>query len=127
MSTKTATNDTAADPAKKPEQMAIQLNPSVASDTPVFSNFTNVTPGAGMAVMDFGFLDPATIMAVSRLTRSGKKAPNPVNGRLASRVVMTYDTLANLHQQIGRVIAAVAVARRDQAAGASAAKGAKPN
>jgi hypothetical protein len=127
MSTKTATNATEADATKKPEQMAIQLNPSVASDTPVFSNFTNVSPGAGMAVMDFGFLDPSTIMAVTRLQRSGKKAPNPVNGRLASRVVMTYDTLANLHQQIGRVISAVAVARREQAAGAAAAKGAKPN
>ncbi|MSQ20733.1 MAG: hypothetical protein EXR39_14550 [Betaproteobacteria bacterium] len=130
MSTKTASADTDTetpiDPAKQP-QMAIQLTPSGSSDMPVFTNFTNVSPGAGMAVMDFGFLDPQTIHAVTHLTRSGKKAPNPVNGRLASRVVMNYDTLANLHQQIGRVIAAVAVARREQAAGATAAKGAKPN
>ncbi len=129
MNQKTSAAAVAEGDAAKQQPMAIQLNPSGQSDMPIFSNFTNVSPGPGMAVLDFGFLDPATIHAVTQLSRSGKKAPNPVNGRLASRVVLNYDTLANLHQQIGRVIAAVAVARRGQAeaAGAAPKAGSKPN
>ena len=129
MNQKTATTPAAEADTNKQQPMAIQLNPSGQSDMPIFSNFTNVSPGPGMAVLDFGFLDPATIHAVTRLNRSGKKAPNPVNGRLASRVVLNYDTLANLHQQIGRVVAAVSIARRGQAEAAAATPkaGSKPN
>jgi hypothetical protein len=39
---------------------------------------------------------------------SGKKIPERINGRLGARAALPYDVLANLHQQIGRVLQALA-------------------
>jgi len=37
--------------------------------------------------------------------REGRgKLPESINGRLATRVALSYDTLANLHQQLGNAL-----------------------
>jgi hypothetical protein len=57
-----------------------------------------------MVFIDFGFLEPGLLTALPRVARSGGKLPESVNGKLAVRVAMGYDGLANLHQQIGRML-----------------------
>ena len=103
--------------AKAPEAPAaqnvnIQLVPSGQSDQPVLANFTAVHPSSGVALLDFGFLDPGALNALTQIARSGKKVPERMNGRLGARVALPYDSLANLHQQIGRVLQAVAKPRK---------------
>jgi hypothetical protein len=55
--------------------------------------------------VDFGFLEPAMLAALPRVAKEGGKLPERLNGKLAVRVAMGYDTMANLHQQLGRVLA----------------------
>jgi len=38
------------------------------------------------------------------VAQQGGKLPESINGRLATRVAMSYDTLANLHQQLGNAL-----------------------
>lgn len=104
----------AADSTAAPKGINVQLAPSTESERPVFSNFTTLHPSPGVVLVDFGFVEPQALAALSEMARSGKKMPERLNGRLATRVAIPYDTLANLHQQIGRLLQAVAKQRKQQ-------------
>lgn len=103
-----AKDDASAD-AGQPEKRAVnvQLVPSADSERPVLSNFTLLHPAPGVALIDFGFLEPGALAALSQMARTGKKMPESISGRLATRVALSYDSLATLHQQIGRLLQAV--------------------
>lgn len=102
--------------AASPQQQGvnIQLVPAGQSDQPVLANFTTVHPASGVAIVDFGFLDPGALNAISQLARSGKKIPERLQGRLGARIALPYDALAGLHQQIGRLLQAVAKGKKAQ-------------
>jgi hypothetical protein len=103
-------------PAAAPEQRGvnIQLVPAGQSDQPVLANFTTVHPASGVAIVDFGFLDPAALNALSQLARSGKKIPERMQGRLGARIALPYDALSGLYQQIGRLLQAAAKSKKAQ-------------
>jgi hypothetical protein len=44
------------------------------------------------------------LAALPRVVKEGGKLPESINGRLATRVALSYDTLANLHQQLGNAL-----------------------
>jgi len=96
--------------------VSIQLVPSGQSDQPIFANLTSVHPSEGFALVDFGFVEPGALHALSQLARGGKKIPERLNGRLAARVALSYGTLAGLHRQLGSVLQAVAKAGQARAA-----------
>ena|SRR5687767_7629987 len=104
---------TDAAPAER-QGINVQLLPAADSERPVLANFTTLHPAQGMALVDFGFLEPQALAALSQMARSGKKMPERLNGRLSARVALPYDALANLHQQIGRLLQAVAKQRKQQ-------------
>jgi hypothetical protein len=83
----------------------IRLQPVDNADQPVLANFTRLNGAPGMVFVDFGFLEPAALSALSRLALSGGKIPETLTGKLAVRVALGYDTLAALHQQLGQVVA----------------------
>ncbi len=83
----------------------IRLAPVNNSDQPVLANFTRLNGAPGMVFLDFGFLEPAALAALSRLAQTGGKIPESLNGKLAVRVALGFDTLAALHQQLGQVMA----------------------
>ena len=93
----------------------IKLMPVDHSDQPVLANFTRLNGAPGMVFVDFGFLEPAALSALSRLARSGGKIPETLNGKLAVRVALGYDTLAALHQQLGQVVAGLRAERDEKA------------
>jgi len=74
---KKETEQAAAPDAKQAKRLGIRLQPVDNSDQPVLSNYTSLNVSPGIAYIDFGFLEPG----------------------------MGYDALANLHQQLGRVLA----------------------
>jgi len=109
----------AAEPGDKARQagLGIRLVPAGESDRPVVANYSAISVVPGMAFIDFGFLEPGLLAALPRMARSGGKLPERVNGRLAVRVALGYDTLANLHQQLGQVLHSLGEAQA-RAAGA---------
>lgn len=86
------------------QRMVVRLAPVDNSDQPVLANYTVVNPAPDMAFIDFGFLEPAMLAALPRAAKQGVKLPQSLNGKLAVRVAMSYDTLAGLHQQLGSVL-----------------------
>lgn len=97
---------TSAKPAEKAQnrQMGIRLAPVGNSDQPVVANYCSINIAPGMAFVDFGFLEPAMLAALPRVVRSGGKLPESLNGKLAVRVALGYDGLANLHQQLSHTL-----------------------
>ncbi len=94
----------AAEPGNKTIGLSVRLAPSGDSDQPVFSNFTNVNVAPGTVFVDFGFLEPGVLAALPQVMKDGGKLPESINGRLSVRVAMGLDAMANLHQQLSRVI-----------------------
>jgi hypothetical protein len=101
---------TAAKPPRK--SLGIRLAAAGDSDQPVVANYTQLNVAPGMAFIDFGFLEPAMMNALPRVAKAGGKLPESIAGRLAVRVAVGYDTLAGLHQQLGRVLAGLDAGRR---------------
>jgi hypothetical protein len=96
--------------------VSIQLVPAAGSEQPIFANLTTVQPSDGFALVDFGFVEPGALAALSRLAGSGKKMPERLTGRLAARVALSYGSLAALHRQLGGVLQALAKASQTRAA-----------
>lgn len=86
-------------------RLGIRLTPVGNSDQPVFANYTalNVTPG--VVFIDFGFLEPGVLAALPRVARQGGKLPETINGRLAVRVALAYDSVQNLKRQLDQLVA----------------------
>lgn len=107
MTTKGNSEEAIAGAATAPEagtrlQMGLRLRSVEQSDQPVFANFTAVQGAPGMVFVDFGFLEPGSLPALSRLAQSGEKLPEAINGRLACRLVLGMDTAAQLAQQLAQ-------------------------
>ena len=83
-------------------QMGLRLRSVEHSDQPVFANFTSVQGAPGMVFLDFGFLEPGSLPALSRLAQAGEKLPEAIDGRLACRLVIGMDTAAQLAQQLAQ-------------------------
>ena len=92
--------------AKKPTAIAVQLTVDTPTGQPLLANYSNASVTAGLVILDFGFLEPAMLNALSRLAKSGGKVPQSVNGRLTARLALTPDSARNLHAQLSRMLSA---------------------
>jgi len=95
--------------------MGVRLVPAGNSEQPVVSNYTALNVAPGMAFIDFGFLEPGMLAAIPRVAKQGGKLPESINGRLAVRVAVGFDVLANLHQQLGQMLSNLNRARAGRA------------
>jgi hypothetical protein len=121
MSNETISSNTEASTDKRPAAqstprpkgvgLGINLVPAQQSDQPVLANFSLVNVAPGMAFIDFGFIEPRLLAALPRMALSGAKMPERIEGRLAVRVAVGFDSLQSLHQQLGRVIAGLEAAK----------------
>ena len=82
----------------------VRLKPSESSAHPRATNYTNVGVAQGIAYVDFGFIEPALLGAVAKTAKDGQAAPKGLEGHLVTRVAMSVDVLARLHQQIQQVL-----------------------
>jgi hypothetical protein len=92
--------------------LGIRLVPSGTSDLPVVANYSALTLAPGMGFIDFGFLEPGMLAALPRVAKEGGKLPESINGRLAVRVALSYETLANLQQQLTKALAGLQAAAK---------------
>jgi hypothetical protein len=101
-----------ADGASRERTLTIRLAPANQSDQPVVANYSAINLAPGMAFIDFGFIEPATLASLPRAAQPGGKMPESLNGRLAVRVALGYDGLSQLQQQLTRVLNELAKAAK---------------
>ena len=89
---------------KKAVAVTVQLKPVNNSDQPLSVNYTGCSVTPGIVYLDFGFVEPALLTALSRNVRAGQPVPPTVEGKLAVRVGLGYDALHNLYRQLDRMI-----------------------
>ena len=92
--------------------MNVRLKPSESSAHPCATNYTNVAVAQGIAYVDFGFIEPALLAAITKTAKDGQAAPKGLEGYLVTRVAMGVDVLARLHQQIQQVLVSLRDARQ---------------
>ena len=90
----------------------VRLKPSESSAHPRATNYTNVGVAQGIAYVDFGFIEPALLAAIAKTAKDGQAAPQGLEGALVTRVAMSVDVLARLHQQIQQVLVGLREARQ---------------
>jgi hypothetical protein len=82
----------------------VRLKPSESSAHPRSTNYTNVNVAQGIAYVDFGFIEPTQLAAIAKTAKDGQAAPKGLEGALVTRVAMSVDVLARLHQQVQQVL-----------------------
>ena len=82
----------------------VRLKPTESSAHPHATNYTNVGVAQGIAYVDFGFIEPTLLAAIAKTATDGQAAPKGLEGALVTRVAMSVDVLAQLHQQIQQVL-----------------------
>jgi hypothetical protein len=90
----------------------VRLKPSESSAHPRATNYTNVGVAQGIAYLNFGFIEPALLGAIAKTAKDGQAAPKGLEGHLVTRVAMSVEMLARLHQQIQQVLVTMRDARK---------------
>jgi hypothetical protein len=98
--------------APKTHTIGVQLVANGQPDVPMLANFARVQMSAPAVVVDFGFLEPDALKALSRMAGKGEKVPAAMKGRLAARIALEPETLVSLYQQLGQSIARAGAARK---------------
>jgi hypothetical protein len=93
-------------------ELNVRLNPSESSAHPRATNYTNVAVAQGIAYLDFGFIEPRLLAAIAKTAKDGQTAPKGLEGALVTRVAMSVDVLARLHQQTQQVLVTMRDARQ---------------
>lgn len=105
MATETATDAVNSTPQpKQAVTVTVQLKPVNNSDQPLSANYTGCSVTPGVVYLDFGFVEPALLAALSRNAKAGQPIPTMVEGKLAVRVGLGYDALQNLYRQLDGVL-----------------------
>jgi hypothetical protein len=92
----------------------VRLKPSESFAHPHVTNYTNVGVAQGIAYLDFGFIEPTLLAAITKTAKDGQAAPKGLDGALVTRVAMSVDVLARLHQQIQQVLVGLRDARQSK-------------
>ena len=92
----------------------VRLKPSEPSAHPRATNYTNVGVAQGIAYLDFGFIEPTLLAAIAKTAKDGQTAPKGLEGALVTRVAMSVDVLARLHQQIQQVLVSMRDAQQQK-------------
>ena len=92
--------------------LVVRLVPANQSEQPVVANYSAINLAPGMAFIDFGFIEPSVLASLPRTAQQGGKLPESLTGRLAVRVALGYDGLAQLQQQLTRVLGDLAKATK---------------
>jgi hypothetical protein len=95
--------------------LKVRLKPGEPSAHPRATNYTNVGVAQGIAYLDFGFIEPALLGAIAKTAKDGQAAPKGLEGALVTRVAMSVDVLARLHQQIQQVLVGIRDTRQPKA------------
>jgi hypothetical protein len=103
------------DATDKTISLNVRLKPSESSAHPRATNYTNVGVAQGIAYLDFGFIEPALLAAIAKTAKDGQAAPKGLEGHLVTRVAMSVDVLARLHQQIQQILVGLRDARQPKA------------
>lgn len=64
-----------------------------------------------MAYLDFGFIEPARLVAIERTAKDGLVAHHGLDSHLSTRVPMDVRSLMQRHQQIPQVSVGLRMAR----------------
>lgn len=75
------------------------------ADQPTLANYSQASLAQGLAYIDFGFLEPGLIAAVTERAQRGETMPQQVLGTRAVRVALPFDALIRLHQQLQQIVA----------------------
>ena len=82
------------------------------SDQPVAVNGTTIQVAQGVAYLDFGFIDPAVLVALTRSAKTGTQPTQTVvEGKLLVRVAMGMNTLRSFHGQLEGVLSELGISK----------------
>ena len=107
-------------PVNDKVEFRVQLIPMDNPDQPVVANYTSILVTPGIAYLDFGFIEPKALDTLAKTLATqdkNKEMPKGVRGRLAVRVALGFDALAQLHRQLEQTIKGIRPATSDKPEG----------
>ncbi len=93
-------------PTAKPQQVHVEVElTSEGQVQPVLANYATVNVVYGLAYLEFGFIEPAALVALAQAAQQGEPLPKTLRGRQAARVAVGLDVLQRLQQQLTQTMA----------------------
>lgn len=92
----------------------LKLIPTATSQTPVAVNCAAVHVAQGTGYIDFGFLEPQTIVGVTEALRAGEKPPEEVEAKHLLRLAMSPQVMRQLVGQINDVLTKVGFLKAEE-------------
>ena len=86
--------------------IGVNLVPAGQAIAPTLINYAQVHPAGGLVMIDAAYLDPRHLTQLARLAGEGKSTPKEIREPLAVRLAMSAEAAANLHRQLGALLAA---------------------
>jgi len=102
------------DAKDKTISLNVRLKPSESSAHPRAANCMNVGVAQGIALLDFGFIEPILLATIAKTAKNGQVALKGLDGALVTRLAMSVDVLARLHQQMQQVSVSLHNARQSK-------------
>ncbi|MGC3974751.1 MAG: hypothetical protein QM771_10260 [Nitrospira sp.] len=78
---------------------------------PTLVNYSHASVAQGVAYIDFGFIEPRLIGAVTQCAQKGETMPKQLVGSRAARVALPFDAMIRLHQQLQQMVASLQTAK----------------
>ncbi|GMV50666.1 hypothetical protein FBQ96_02615 [Nitrospirales bacterium NOB] len=88
----------------KAKSVGVLLKPAGQGEQPKLVNYSYVSLAQGVAYIDFGFLEPASLNAVMQRMQRDEGLPKHLEGTRAARVALPLDAMVRLYQQIQQLL-----------------------
>ncbi|MBS0169409.1 MAG: hypothetical protein JSR62_03575 [Nitrospira sp.] len=85
----------------------VRLQSTGDSSQPTLANYSHASVAQGVAYIDFGFLEPGLISAVTQRAQKGETMPKELVGNRTARVALPFDAVIRLHQQLQQMVASL--------------------
>lgn len=91
-------------PSSPISHIKISLQQSEQAGQPIYANFTSLSPGQGVVIVNFGFIDSQAIRALQHNIKSGQNPPAQIAANMSCRVALNSNAIQQLVQQLGQLL-----------------------
>lgn len=82
----------------------IALQQNERTGPPLYANFTSLSPGQEIVIVNFGFIDSQAIQTLQHRIKSGENPPTHITAHMSCQVALNSHALIQLTQQLGQLL-----------------------
>ncbi|MGV8711940.1 MAG: hypothetical protein ACWA6R_05255 [Nitrosomonas sp.] len=99
-----STQTTSSSSSSSISPIRITLQQSEQAGQPGYANFTSLSQGQGVVIVNFGFIDSQAIQILQHKIKSGEEQSGQITAHTSCRVALNSNAIQQLTQQLGQLL-----------------------